>query len=100
MSTRRFNRLSNPSGPMHITQAAWRFLEVRFERIEGIAELSIAIRLHRDECLQKPIAILFDQTGKDLALKLVSSRTIAQQEAGIQKRCIRLHVRFIKLVEV
>src|SRR5262245_19077429 len=100
MSTRRLNRLSNPSGPMHVTQAARCFLEVRLELVNGIAVLPIANRLHPNECLQKPIATLLYQTGKDLAFKFVSSRTIAQEEARIQKRRVRLHVRFVKLLEV
>src|SRR6476646_9293568 len=85
---------------MHIAQAAWRFLEVRLELINGIAELAIARCLHRDERLQKPVAIFFDEYGEDFAFKFFSSRAIAQEKTGVQKRCVRLHVRLIELFEV
>src|SRR5262249_24544564 len=80
MAARGFNRLSNPAGPVHITQAAGGLLEIRLELIDGVAELPVTTCLHRHEGFQKPIAVFLHETRKDLAFKLLGCGAIAQQE--------------------
>src|SRR5262245_30070128 len=77
--------LPNPARPMHITQSARSFLDVRLELIDRIPEFLVAKRLHVGEDFQKAISVLFDQPRHDLAIEFESGSGVADEKSGIEE---------------
>src|SRR5262249_9764450 len=67
MPVARFQRLAPPAAPVHITQTAWRFLDVGLKLINRVAELFVPNRLHLREQFEESISILLNETRHDFA---------------------------------
>ncbi len=99
-AARRLQRLQNPSGPMHVAQAARRFFNVRLELENGVAKLFVANGFQVNQALQEAVAVLSSQFREDLAFEFFGSLWISKQESRIEKGGIGFHVPFIKLCKI
>src|SRR2546426_6804323 len=85
MATRCLQRLPDPPGPMHVSQAAWSFFHVGLELENSVPELPVANRLQSHQALQKAVAVLPSHLWKDLPFKLLCRLRISKQESRVEK---------------
>ena len=100
MAVAGLQRLSNPSGPMHVAQPARRFLHIGLELKDGVAELLITRGLHGCERFEKIGAVAADQPAQNFIFELVSDFRIAEEKSRIEERRVGLHLVFIEIVEI
>src|SRR5688572_21365255 len=87
---------AHPVGPMKVSQAAWRFLQVGLELVDGLTKLVVSLRLHFNEQVDESVPMSINKMRKYALLEFLSEFRIPDEIPRIEKSRIRLHLAFIE----